>query len=288
MKSVLITGASTGIGRACAVRLAKAGWRVFGSVRKPADAASLEADLGPHGRAVLFDVSDGAALQAAAAQVGEALQGGVLHGLVNNAGIALPGPLLEQPLDEVQRVLDVNFTGAVRAIQAFAPLMGPLRARGSGNSNARGRIVNITSVSGEFGYPFTAAYVASKHAVEGLSKSLRRELLGEGIDVIVVGPGAVRTPIWDKGAGNGLDRYAGSRWEVPLRLLTQSLEAMDREGLEPDVVAATVETALSARKPKPRYAPVRDPLMNWWLPRLMPTRMVDRVVGERLGLIGKS
>lgn len=287
MKTVLVTGASTGIGRACARHLVASGWRVFGSVRRHADAQALEAELGPAATALRFDVADGPAVRQAAGQLAGLLDGAILNGLVNNAGIALPGPLLEQPLDEIQEVMNVNFTGTVRAIQAFAPLMGPDRARGSGNSNARGRIVNITSVSGEFGYPFTSAYVASKHAVEGLSKSLRRELLGEGIDVVVVGPGAVRTPIWDKGAGNGLGRYAGSRWEAPLRRLTDSLEAMDREGLEPSVVARTVETALTARNPKARYAPVPDPLMNWWLPRLLPVRMVDRVIGERLGLVSR-
>lgn len=285
MKSVLITGASTGIGRACAEYLARRGWRVFGSVRKPADAQALEAALGPNGKAVLFDVGDADAVRRGAADVAEALGGAVLDGLVNNAGVALPGPLLDQPIDEIERVMDINFTGAVRAIQAFAPLMGPARARGSGNSLARGRIVNITSVSGEFGYPFTAAYVASKHAVEGLSKSLRRELLADGIDVIVVGPGAVRTPIWDKGASNGMERYAGTRWERPLAALTTSLKAMDAEGLDPQVVAQTVATALEARNPRPRYAPVPNPLVNWWLPRILPVRMIDRIIGKRLGLV---
>lgn len=285
MKSVLITGASTGIGRACAEYLARGGWRVFGSVRKPADAQALEAALGPNGKAVLFDVGDADAVRRGAAEVAEALGGAVLDGLVNNAGVALPGPLLDQPIDEIERVMDINFTGAVRAIQAFAPLMGPARARGSGNSLARGRIVNITSVSGEFGYPFTAAYVASKHAVEGLSKSLRRELLADGIDVIVVGPGAVRTPIWDKGASNGMERYAGTRWERPLAALATSLKAMDAEGLDPQVVAQTVATALQARNPRPRYAPVPNPLVNWWLPRILPVRMIDRIIGRRLGLV---
>lgn len=285
MKSVLITGASTGIGRACAEHLAQRGWRVFGSVRKASDAEALEAALGPNGKAVLFDVGDADAVRRGAATVAEALDGAVLDGLVNNAGVALPGPLLDQPIEEIERVIDINFTGTVRAIQAFAPLMGPARARGSGNSLSRGRIVNITSVSGEFGYPFTAAYVASKHAVEGLSKSLRRELLADGIDVIVVGPGAVKTPIWDKGASNGMDRYDGTRWEKPLAALAASLKAMDAEGLDPQVVAETVATALEARNPRPRYAPVPNPLVNWWLPRLLPVRMIDRIIGQRLGLV---
>jgi NAD(P)-dependent dehydrogenase (short-subunit alcohol dehydrogenase family) len=279
LKTVLITGASSGIGRACALYLAARGWRVFGSVRKQADAEALDRDLKGKGQALVFDVADRASVDAAAGRLAQLLDGAGLDGLVNNAGIALPGPLLEQPEAEIARVLDINVMGTVRAIQAFAPLM-----RTPGRP---GRIVNITSVSGEFGYPFTAAYVASKHAVEGLSKSLRRELLLDGIDVIVVGPGSVKTPIWSKGAGNDLGRYDGTRWAGPLARLTASLAAMDEEGLAPEIVARTVKQALSDPKPKPRYAPVRNPLVNWWLPRWLPVRTVDRIVGERLGLLDR-
>jgi NAD(P)-dependent dehydrogenase (short-subunit alcohol dehydrogenase family) len=280
MKSVLITGASTGIGRACAEHLAAQGWRVFGSVRKQADADSLNAALAGRGEAVLFDVGDTAAVQRAAAEIGEKLAGGRLQGLVNNAGVALPGPALLQPEAEVARVLDINFMGAVRTVQAFGGLLGA----DPGRTGPKGRIVNITSVSGKFGYPFTAAYVASKHAVEGFSESIRRELMLDGIDVIVVGPGAVKTPIWDKGTANDLSRYDGTRYAGPIRKLTESLAAMDAEGLEPIVVARTVETALTAAKPKVRYAPVPNPLVNWWLPTLLPKRMIDAVVAGRLGL----
>jgi NAD(P)-dependent dehydrogenase (short-subunit alcohol dehydrogenase family) len=281
MKSVLITGASTGIGRACAEHLAAQGWRVFGSVRKPADAEALDAALAGRGEAVLFDVGDTAAVKRAAALIGEKLAGGRLQGLVNNAGIALPGPALLQPEAEIARVLDINFMGAVRTTQAFGSLLGA----DPGLTGSKGRIVNITSVSGKFGYPFTAAYVASKHAVEGFSESIRRELMLDGIDVIVVGPGAVKTPIWDKGTGNDLARYEGTRYAAAIRKLTISLSAMDAEGLETITIARTVETALTAARPKVRYAPVRNRLMNWWLPRFLPKRMIDKVVAERLGLL---
>lgn len=281
MKSVLITGASTGIGRACAIHLASQGWQVFGSVRKAADADSLNTELAGRGQAVLFDVGDTASVEAAAAEISHKLAGARLRGLVNNAGIALPGPALLQPEAEMARVMDINFMGAVRTTKAFAGLLGVDADR----TGPKGRIVNITSVSGKFGYPFTAAYVASKHAVEGFSESIRRELILDGIDVIVVGPGAVKTPIWDKGTANDLARYNDSRYAGPIARLVQSLAAMDAEGLEPVAVARVVETALSAAKPKVRYAPVPNPLINWWLPTLLPKRMIDRVVARNLGLL---
>jgi NAD(P)-dependent dehydrogenase (short-subunit alcohol dehydrogenase family) len=205
----------------------------------------------------------------------------MLQGLVNNAGVALPGPALLQPEAEMARVMDINFMGTVRTVQAFGGLLGADPSL----AGPKGRIVNITSVSGKFGYPFTAAYVASKHAVEGFSESIRRELMLDGIDVIVVGPGAVKTPIWDKGTANDLARYADSRYAKPIEKLTESLKAMDAEGLEAVEVARVVETALSVAKPKVRYAPVPNSLINWWLPTLLPKRMIDGVVAKNLGLL---
>jgi len=280
MKSVVITGASSGIGRASAKAAAEAGFQVFGSVRKQADADALKAEIGTLFIPLFFDVSDNEAIEAAADLVSKSLKGERLAGLVNNAGIALPGPALTQPWDEIVRVNDINFLGAVRTTRAFAPLLG---ATGEGDG-APGRIVNITSVSGKFGYPFTASYVAAKHALEGFSDSLRRELMLTGVDVIVVGPGAVKTPIWDKGAGFDKSQYVGSIWEKPLQKLVDSLKAMDQEGLSVEAVAATVVEALTVPKPKTRYAPVRNPLVNWWLPRLLPARTIDRFVAGQLGL----
>lgn len=283
-KAFVVTGASTGIGRAIADRLVAQGHFVFASVRKQADADTLNAAFGPNGRAVLFDVADEAAILAAAEEVGKALRGRTLAGLVNNAGIALPGPALIQPMAEIAQVMDVNFMGMVRCCRAFAPLLGADPAR----SGPKGRILNITSVSGKFGYPFTAAYVAAKHAVEGFSDSLRRELLLVGIDVIVVGPGAVKTPIWEKGAAVGANRYGDTIWGKPLEKLTQSLAAMDQEGLEVGVIADVVEEALTTSSPKTRYAPVPNKLVNWWLARLLPPRVIDRFVGKSLALLPEA
>lgn len=283
-KCFLVTGASTGIGRAIADTLVGQGHFVFASVRKPNDGEAIATAYGDSGLPVYFDVSDQAGIDAAVALISAKLDGRTLSGLVNNAGVALPGPALLQPMSEIERVLNINFMGAVRCCRAFAPLLGadPLR------SGAKGRIVNITSVSGKFGYPFTAAYVASKHAVEGYSDSLRRELMLVGIDVIVVGPGAVKTPIWQKGAAAGAGKYEGTIWAEPLIRLNKSLAAMDEEGLEASVIGQVVATALTTTKPKTRYAPVPNKLVNWWLARLLPARMIDHVVAKNLGLLPKK
>jgi NAD(P)-dependent dehydrogenase (short-subunit alcohol dehydrogenase family) len=282
-KCFLVTGASSGIGRAIADSLVGQGHYVFASVRKPADGADIVAAYGNKGEPVYFDVADQVSIDAAAVLIGERLGNRTLSGLVNNAGVAHPGPVLIQPMAEIEQVLDINFMGMVRCCRAFAPLLGSDPAR----RGPKGRIVNITSVSGKFGYPFTAAYVASKHAVEGFSSSLRRELLLLGIDVIVVGPGAVKTPIWQKNTPSA-GQYDGTIWAGPLKRLNESLVAMDAEGLEASVIGEVVTQALTTAKPKARYAPVRNKLVNWWLARFLPARMIDQVVGKSLGLLPKS
>lgn len=279
-KCFLVTGASTGIGRAIGDALIAAGHFVFASVRKPSDGEAINAAYGANGMAVYFDVSDQAAIDAAAVLIGEKLGTRTLSGLVNNAGVANPGPALLQPMAEIEQVFAINLMGVIRCCRAFAPLLGADPAR----TGPKGRIVNITSASGKFGYPFTAAYVASKHAVEGYSESLRRELMILGIDVIIVGPGAVKTPIWQKGAHGGSGAYEGTIWAAPLAKLNTSLVAMDAEGLEAAVVGKLVANVLTLSKPKTRYAPVPNKLVNWWLPLSLPKRMIDKVIAKNLGL----
>src|SRR5437868_12299028 len=194
MQSVVITGASTGIGWATAKLLLDKGFGVFGSVRKEADAIRLKGEFGANFAPLLFDVTDEAAVLSAAREVRAALGGQTLAGLVNNAGIAVPGPVLELSADEFRRQLDVNVVGPIIATQAFGPLPGSDPSL----KGPKGRIVMISSVAGKNGNPLTPAYAASKHAIEGLSESLRRELMLFGIDVIIVAPGPVKTPIWSR------------------------------------------------------------------------------------------
>src|SRR5690242_399236 len=206
MRSVVVTGASTGIGWATAKVLLARGFRVFGSVRKQADADRLKAEFGANFTPLMFDVTDEAAVLAAARQVREALGGETLTGLVNNAGVAVAGPVLELSADEFRRQMDINVIGPVIATQAFGPLLGSDPSL----KGPKGRIVMISSVAGKNGNPFSAPYSASKHAVEGLSESLRRELMLFGIDVIIVAPGAVKTPIWSKAEEIDLSVYKNS------------------------------------------------------------------------------
>ena len=278
---VVVTGASTGIGLAIARVLVGEGVRVFGSVRREEDGRRVRAELGERFTALVFDVTDSAAIQSAVPVVAAALDGGTLFGLVNNAGIAVGGPLLHQPLDEVRRHLEVNVVGALAATQAFAPLLGADRTR----RGPPGRIVQISSVAGRLSAPFLGAYAASKRALEGMSESLRRELMLYGIDVIIVNPGSVATPIWDKAEAQDGSRYASTEYEPLLtRFLTAALKS-GRAGLPAEDVGRAVWTALTADRPRTFYPVVGRKLMNWTIPLALPARLLDRLIAKRLGIV---
>jgi NAD(P)-dependent dehydrogenase (short-subunit alcohol dehydrogenase family) len=280
-RSVVVTGASTGIGWGTVKVLVARGFQVFGSVRKQSDADRLANELGRAFTPLLMDVTDQAAVARAAGQVGAALGQQRLAGLVNNAGIAVPGPLLHLPLEESRRQLEVNLIAPLGVIQAFAPLLGTDRAR----EGTPGRIVNISSVGGKVGLPFLGAYVASKHGLEGMSESLRRELLLYGIDVIVIGPGAVATAIWDKAEGGEYGPYRDTDYATILDRFAAYFIAEGRKGLPPEAVGEVVYRALTVAKPNVRYAVVGKKLKDWTLPRLLPKRMVDRLIGRQTGLL---
>jgi len=277
MKSVVITGASTGIGWATAKLLLAKGYRVFGSVRKEADAERLVGEFGSHFTPLLFDVTHEAAVLAAARDVRAALNGETLSGLVNNAGIAVAGPVLELSADEFRRQMDVNVIGPIIATQAFGSdpsLKGP-----------KGRIVMISSVAGKNGNPLTPAYAASKHAIEGLSESLRRELMLFGIDVIIVAPGPVRTPIWSKGQDSfDMNKYKNSPYLPALQKVTAYMKHLDSIGLPPEKIAKVVYDALTLPKPKVRYQVAPDP-MRHLMTAVLPKRMVDKIIAKRVGLL---
>ena len=281
MQSVVITGASTGIGHACAKLLLGKGYRVFGSVRKQADADRLKSEFGANFTPLLFDVTDEAAVLAAARDVRAALNGETLAGLVNNAGIAVAGPVLGLSADQFRRQMDVNVIGPIISTQAFGPLLGADQTL----KGPKGRIVMISSVAGKNGNPLTPAYAASKHAIEGLSDSLRREMMLFGIDVVIVAPGPVKTPIWSKGQEQvDLSTYSNSPYLPALQKLVAFTQHLDAIGLPPEKIAECVYDALTLPKPKTRYQIAPDPmrhLMTQWLPK----RMVDRIIAKRLGLL---
>lgn len=279
-KSAVVTGASTGIGRAIAQRLIKEGWRVFGSVRKETDAAAARAELGEAFTPLLFDVADADAIARAAGEVRAMLGGETLAGLVNNAGVAITGPIAYLPLEKLERQFEINVYGPVRVTQAFLPLLGADR----GLKGAPGRIVNMSSVAGRIAAPFTAPYAMSKHALEAFSESLRRELLIHGIDVIVVGPGAVRTPIWSKADESEIAPYLHTEYADALKRMQSVMQQVGDAGLPADAVSEIVFEALTSAKPKTRYAVLRSKFMNWTLPNLLPKRMVDKAIAQRFGI----
>jgi NAD(P)-dependent dehydrogenase (short-subunit alcohol dehydrogenase family) len=284
MRSVVVTGVSTGIGWGTARVLIRNGLHVFGSVRKQADADRLAQEFGSAFTPLLFDITDEPATQAAALLVRERLAGATLFGLVNNAGIATAGPLMHQPLAEFRHQIDVNLVGQLIAIRAFLPLLGTDRAL----KGQPGRIVNVSSVGGKVAAPFLGAYAASKHALEGLSESLRRELLLYGIDVIIVGPGAVATPIWDKAAQIDTSAYDRTEYGDILRRFSGYFVQEGRRGFPPERIGETILLALTTRSPRVRYAVVPHPFRNWIIPTALPRRLADTVLARSLGLIRRN
>jgi len=279
MRSVVVTGVSTGIGWATAKWLLGRGFRVFGSVRKALDATRLSSEFGEYFTPLLFDVTDEAAVHAAAQQVRGALKGETLAGLVNNAGIVVPGPLLELEVDEFRRQMEVNVTGPVIVTQAFAPHLGT----DAGLKGPKGRIVMVGSVSGRHGNPMVSAYSASKHAIEGLSESLRRELMLFGIDVIVVAPGPVKTPIWAKAEEIDISVYRNSPFFPALERIRKFMLQLGEQGLPAERVASVIATALTARHPKVRYQITPNAMLQHVF-ELLPKRLADRIIARRLGL----
>ncbi|MCR6643612.1 MAG: SDR family NAD(P)-dependent oxidoreductase [Terricaulis sp.] len=278
-RAVVVTGASTGIGRAAVGKAVREGAHVFASVRKAADAESLKSEYGAAVTPLTFDVTDESAIAAAAAEVSAALGGRKLYGLVNNAGVAVPGPLLYMDSEELRRQFEINVLGVHNVTRAFAPLLGADRDR----TGKPGRIVMISSVAGQDSNPFLGPYAMSKHALEGYSKSLRRELLLFGIDVIIIGPGAIATPIWDKAEKEDVARFQNTPYGAFIERVAAFMVDNGRKGLPASDVGDLVWFCLSDASPKTRYPILRRPLLDRTLPRLMGPRAVDRIIAKRLG-----
>lgn len=280
-RTLLVTGASTGIGEACARHMAAKGWTVFAGVRSQKDADALKQGAAGDLRPIILDVTRPEQVEAAVATIGAALGPQRLSGLLNNAGIAKMGPLAIQPLEDFEAHFAVNVFGLLRVTQAFVPLLGADPAR----QGPPGRIVTITSVGGRIAAPFLGAYTATKHANEAMTDTLRRELAIYGIDAIAVGPGSVRTPIWDKAEkDNESGLYAGSDWAESLKVFEETMLTGGKTGLPPEKIAEVVEDALSSPKPKARYAPVPDKLTNFTIATRLPKRWLDKIFIKRFGL----
>ena len=280
----VVTGASSGIGRSAVKALVGHGWRVFAGVRKVADAESLRNEFGEAVEPLLFDVTDIAAIHRAADETRVKLGGRTLKGLVNNAGFATGGPLALQPIDQIRRAFEVNTLGAAAVSQAFIPLLGADRSLTGGP----GRIVNISSVAGRIAPPFVGDYAMSKHALEAYSDSLRRELMIYGIDVIVIGPGAIVTPIWDKAEAGDDSAYADTDYGPLLKRFKAGFVKRGRQGLPVERLGETIRLALTAARPKARYVVLRNRFVNWTLPLLLPKRVLDRILARALGLTRRA
>lgn len=273
--AVLVTGASTGIGEACAVHLAAKGHAVFAGVRKDADAERLDAHANV--TPLVLDVTEAAQIGEAAGRIGERGEG--LRGVVNNAGIARGGPLEFLALDDWREQLEVNVIGQVAVTKAMLPLL----------RDARGRVVFIGSISGKVATPLMGPYCASKFAIEAIGETLRHELRPWGLHVSVVEPGAIRTEIWRKGRETA-DRLEHELSEDAKRLYGRHIEAIrtgidmqDRNAVGPEKVAEAVEHALFAAKPKTRYAVGPDAKLQSALVRVLPDRAREAIVRRFAG-----
>ena len=277
-RAVVVTGVSTGIGRSIAELFLKHKIEVFGSVRNHNDADDLSARFPDLFTPLVFDVTDEQAIKDAADFVKKRLNGRGLSALVNNAGIAFGGPLIYMDMKLISRHFEVNVLGVVRVIQAFAPLLGAEEHF----PHKPGKIINISSSSGKIASPFVAPYVGSKFALEGMSASLRRELLLFGIDVIVVGPGVVKTPIWKK--AEEFLQYDNTPYKNILNAMKARMLKRVEKGLSSEDIAHKVYEIFTARRPRTRYAMPPNWLSDWLIPRLLPHRWLDKIFARMLGI----
>jgi len=276
MRSVLVTGASTGIGRASALRLDAAGWRVFAGIRKEDDAQALR-EAGSDRLSPLFlDVTDAEQIAAAAELIGAGSGG--LDGLVNNAGVAIPSPLETMPIDDFRRQIEINLIAHVAVTQAMLPAL-----RGGG-----GRVVFISSIGGRIAFPLTGAYHAAKFGIEAVGDVFRQELAPWGLRVAIVEPGSIDTPIWERGERTADE--IGARSPQRESLYGKAIENYRKviretaeRGISPQKVAKVVEHALSAGRPRSRYLVGIDARVQARIKPLLPTPVFDRIVARMMG-----
>ena len=278
MRSVLVTGASTGIGRATALRLDASGWKVFAGVRREADAESLRAEASPHLVPVILDVTEPDQIAAVAGQLEGEIDGG-LDGLVNNAGVAIPGPLETIPIEDFRRQLEVNLVAYVAVTQALLPQI----------RRAEGRIVFVSSIGGRIAFPFGGPYHASKFGTEAIGDVFRQELRPWGLRVSIIEPGSIDTPIWERGQRKGEEIEAKSPrtsllYGAALEKFRKVIEDTAERGIPPEKVAKAISHALESSRPRARYLVGLDAKVQARLQPLIPTPLFDRIVARQLNL----
>lgn len=279
-QAVVVTGASSGIGAACARRLDGLGFRVFAGVRRVSDGEALAASTSERLRPILLDVTDSSSIASAAKSVEEELASDGLAGLVNNAGIAVPGPIEAVPIIEARRQLEVNVIGQMAVTQALLPLL----------RKGRGRIVNMSSIAGVAATPFLGWYGASKFALEALTDALRLEVGPWGIEVSSIEPGAIATSIWERSAGladsmiRTVDPATLELYREPLARMREVIQKAASRAIPADEVANTVVQALTASRPKTRYLVGADAKFRAWLKRWLSDRAQDWLMRTLLNL----
>jgi len=279
-RNVLITGASTGIGAACTRMLAARGWRVFAGVRKAADGEALTAGAAGLIIPVILDVTNREQIKTVVQEVASQCGPAGLQGVVNNAGIALAGPLEFMPLEAFQKQFEVNVLGLIAVTQA---VMALIRA-------SRGRIVLTGSNSGFMCEPFLAGYGATKHALEAIADSLRIELRPWGIDVALIEPGAIKTPIWSKSREaaerlfDGMPPECEKLYAAPITALRKMVDKVPSMAIPPERVAKAVTHALEARRPRTRYPVGLDSILGSLLVRVVPDRLRDWLIRKFMGI----
>ena len=283
MKSVVITGTSTGIGYQTSKTLIASGYRVFGSVRTNEDADRVAMELGKNFIPLVFDVTDEQAVKESVNKVSALLDNQTLAELINNAGIAVFGAVQNLTAEEFKHQFDVNLLGVFHCTQAYMDLLGADKDR----HGAPGKIINISSISGELAMPFMSAYNMSKFGLEGFSEALRRELMIFGIDVVVVAPGPIKTPIWTKVDKVGmLKRYDNSAYRKVSSKMLRFAEALEKKGVSSEVVAQRILTILTNSKSKTRYRIDAQWFQNALL-SLLPKRTSDKMIAKQMSIIKK-
>jgi NAD(P)-dependent dehydrogenase (short-subunit alcohol dehydrogenase family) len=277
MRAIVVTGASSGIGEACALRMDELGFQVFAGVRKVEDGEALRRKGSERLTPVLLDVTDADSIASFARVVGEAVGEDGLAGLVNNAGIAVAGPLEFLPVEELRGQLEVNVVGQVAVTQALLPML----------RKAKGRVVNIGSVSGRVAVPLLGPYCASKFALEAVTAALRMELRPSGIEVSIIEPAGIATPIWEKSLARGdkllTDLPAESQERYGKMIDAQRKRAIktDKHGIPVDEVVRPVVHALTSKRPRARYPIGRTTRLGEIL-RLLPDRLRERIILRQL------
>ena len=283
MKSIVITGTSTGIGYASSKLFIENGYQVFGSVRNEADADKVSNELGSNFVPLIFDVTDEAAVKNSVKIVEDQIGDQKLSGLINNAGLGVMGTIQSLSAEQFKYQFDVNVLGVFHCCQAYLDLLGADKNR----NGDPGKIINISSISGEIGMPFMSAYNMSKFGLEGFSEGIRRELLMYGIDVVVIAPGPVKTPIWKKiNQKDEVQRYDNSDFRESVSRAMKMTEKMEQAGCEPSVIAERALSIIENTKNKTRYRIDPTRMQNILL-QLFPKRVADRMIAKRMKIINK-